>query len=55
MEKLKNITMLSAKEPVIRMRFFFTETAWLTPRTVSILPKRVLAARRGARIFFKLV
>ena len=31
--------MLSAKEPVIRNKFFFPEIAWLTPRRDSIFPK----------------
>ena len=40
-EKLKNRMMLSAKEPVIRNKFFFPETAWSIPRSASIFPNPV--------------
>ena len=48
-EKLRNRTMLRAKEPVSRSRFFLAETAWRMPSEVSI---RITGEKTGWRMAF---
>ena len=50
-ENARNSTIIRAKEPVIRRRFFFDSAACFIPREVSTLNSRVLAARRIFRVF----
>ena len=43
-EKVRNNTIVRAKDPVIRNRFFLVPVAWWIPREVSTLKSLVFAA-----------